>query len=520
MVIEPGTQILILKDVPLDESFSHSLYFNSESDQASYFTGLVKYSLTNQTYQRVNRGVIRVDIQSDKLYDCNYVMFKNASFGNKWFYAFIKSVEYVNNSCSEISYERDPVQSWFFDYECEMCFVEREHSVSDEIGEHIEPESLDVGEYVFNNYIDLLPVINPLAVLIMVYDDAEASTGDFYDRVYGGCSIYAYNSNDTDNINAFINSFSEKPEAIVGMYMCPSIAVTPGEIPAGGVKLSRNTEGATFNISATEITTNDTLDGYKPKNNKLYTYPYNFYSVSSASGGDLSLRYEFFEGLKPTLKVDTNTTMPIQCIARPINYKGCGDTRFINESIMLSTFPMCSWGTDAYRAWVAQNGIPDLASNALSTAGSVLIGGLMGGPHGLLFAGAATLSGANKVGGILSNGYKASFAAPISKGSLNCGSVNISSNTQSFYGGRCSVSAQYAKIIDDYFTVFGYATNLTKVPNRNSRPHWNYVKTIGCTLKGSVPADDMKKLCSIYDNGITFWKNGNEVGDYSLDNSP
>ena len=29
----------------------------------------------------------------------------------------------------------------------------------------------------------------------------------------------------------------------------------------------------------------------------------------------------------------------------------------------------------------------------------------------------------------------------------------------------------------------------------------------------------MKNICKIFDNGITFWKNGNEIGNYSLDNS-
>ena len=31
--------------------------------------------------------------------------------------------------------------------------------------------------------------------------------------------------------------------------------------------------------------------------------------------------------------------------------------------------------------------------------------------------------------------------------------------------------------------------------------------------------DDVRKICSIYDSGITFWKNPSEVGNYSLDNS-
>ena len=43
--------------------------------------------------------------------------------------------------------------------------------------------------------------------------------------------------------------------------------------------------------------------------------------------------------------------------------------------------------------------------------------------------------------------------------------------------------------------------------------------TNGCVLKGNAPADDIRKICSIYDDGITFWKNPSEVGNYSLDNS-
>ena len=66
--------------------------------------------------------------------------------------------------------------------------------------------------------------------------------------------------------------------------------------------------------------------------------------------------------------------------------------------------------------------------------------------------------------------------------------------------------------------MYGYKVNTIKVPEISSRPHWNYVKTVNSTLNGSAPADDMRKIQSIYDGGITFWKNGNEVGNYTLDN--
>ena len=76
-----------------------------------------------------------------------------------------------------------------------------------------------------------------------------------------------------------------------------------------------------------------------------------------------------------------------------------------------------------------------------------------------------------------------------------------------------------AQQIDDYFTVYGYRVDTLKVPTVRNRPHWTYIKTRGCNIKGSMPADDIASIEDIVDKGITFWRNINEVGDYSLDNS-
>ena len=81
------------------------------------------------------------------------------------------------------------------------------------------------------------------------------------------------------------------------------------------------------------------------------------------------------------------------------------------------------------------------------------------------------------------------------------------------------ITPEFARIIDDYFTKHGYATHRVKIPNRNVRPYWTYTKTIGCEITGSIPCDDARKICDIYDRGITFWKNGTNIGNYNLDNS-
>ena len=71
MYIEPSTNIKILKDVPLDTTYDHTIYFTNKQEQSTYFMSLKKYDLENYTYQRVKRGVARVGIKADNLYDCN-----------------------------------------------------------------------------------------------------------------------------------------------------------------------------------------------------------------------------------------------------------------------------------------------------------------------------------------------------------------------------------------------------------------------------------------------------------------
>ena len=102
----------------------------------------------------------------------------------------------------------------------------------------------------------------------------------------------------------------------------------------------------------------------------------------------------------------------------------------------------------------------------------------------------------------------------------NSANVNVSLRELTFWGGRASITAEYAKCIDDYFTLYGYGVKRLMKPVLNARPHWTYIKTVDATITGSVPCDDMKRIIEIFDSGITVWMNGAEVGHYELNNSP
>lgn len=528
MYIEPRTNIRLIRNSPVDPDYTNTLYFTSPAEQTSYFVGLTKYNLENYSYQRVNRGTIRVGIKAENLYDINYMMFQNTSFGNKWFYAFVNKIEYVNDTTSELTFTIDVMQTWFFDHSPNKTFVEREHSATDWIGDNIVPESLSLGEYVFNDYKAFTDVetgadtFKEMCIVLMI-TDVESTTvdGKMYDGIYGASTLFAYNTSVAGirNLNEKIGSYAQSPDSINGIYMCPKALIplasdTGYLIPFGGLATARTKD-------LPQLIGNETLDGYRPKNMKMYTYPYNYVHVDNANGNALSLCYEFFKNNTPNFVIEGVITQPVTLTLRPKNYKGQSERygapfdSLNTESLSITSYPMCSWNMDAYHAWVAQNSVPmalGIGAGAINLATSTAVSRVS-----TMIQGA---KGVNFVTDMLSQYYQASIQADISKGSQNNGGVNTANGKQQFYVGRASVNHEIATIIDDYFTRYGYATKKLKVPNRSVRPHWTYVKTVGCTIRGSVPADDEIKICEIYDNGITFWNNGNEVGNYDLNNSP
>lgn len=71
--------------------------------------------------------------------------------------------------------------------------------------------------------------------------------------------------------------------------------------------------------------------------------------------------------------------------------------------------------------------------------------------------------------------------------------------------------------LDQFFDMYGYATNSVKIPNEDSRENWNYVKTDNVIINGSMPVQDMRNIKAMYNRGVRFWHT-TDVGNYSLSN--
>jgi len=503
MAIAPNSVIHLLTNVPIDISYRNTIHFNGSSEQASFFIGYNKYTLQEYTYVRKEQK-LRVGILADNLLDCNYIMFQNSSFGTKWIYGFITNIEYVNDSTSNITFVIDVMQTWYFNYTLLPSFVEREHSLTDNIGDNLVPDNLELGEYKYTD-LGLTSLFSLYQIVIASTFDKnfEDSVGGLYGGVYSGLSYNVFSSYEL--ANDFITEATEKnlSDGIVSIFMLPIAFCVDTETV--GPEL--------YNIDRDKHI--DNIDGYVPKNKKLFTHPYNTLYVTNNEGGAANFPFEYFSTSNCQFNLSGAMCCTPECMIVPLNYKGV--LKNYNEKLTIGNFPQCAYAIDTFKAFVAQNSNRLMFEGGTALAQTVAGGAVMYATGGALGSG-MTLGGIEKVGSLVATVADKSTLPPQARGG-NSSIINMANQIKGFQFYYANVRAEFARIIDEYWNVYGYPSHRVKIPNISNRPHWNYVKLVEANIKGNCPSDDLAKIKDIYNKGITFWKNGNEVGNYALDNS-
>lgn len=529
MAIAPNTDIILLKGVPLDNSYKHTLYFANTTAQYNHFntTNYGQKRFTQQTYQRVNKNLLRIQVNAEEINDYNYMMFRNTNHGSKWFYAFINKREYVNDVTTEVTYEIDDMQTYFIGSSLPYCFVEREHTLTDVAGDNILPEPIELGEYCYADFDKISADFDDQVIIAMITDDGSVTTPHSYGNVYSGCTLYYAFANDSSALallKTTLDDYIQQPDQVVCLYTCPKCLFVPEYISGTQTPASYgiipDQSPQVFDISIPNIVTTgtnrDSFQGYLPKNKKLYTYPYTYLKIDNNNGDTLALRYEFFNNYSqlPAVRCYGSFIPPVSVVLKPLGYKGTLRSTITyrmdtSESLALNGYPLCSWNVDTFRAWLAQNLVP----MAVKSASAITAGLVSGNP---IISGVAV----SQLGGVISQSYSASILADQSKGSINSGNPNYMNGVQTFYIMRAYITKNYAQMIDDFFSTYGYACNQIKQPNISARPHWNYVKTHDIKLKSDGPSEAISHIEEMFNSGITFWKNASEVGNYQYDNSP
>lgn len=562
--VTPNTTLRVLKNVLLDPSYINTIYFENVGEQIAYFTDKTKYVFNNLTYQRHSRNKIQIEKSDDDLYDCTYLMFQNTGYGNKWFYAFITDVEYVSDKVSVITYELDFMQTYLFDVTLQPCMIERNHlrKTDDVIGASITPEPFTMGEYTYENQ-HVVKNFSTYALVIQVVDATSATDcGILYEHNFSGAKLWIHKLTDiavdVPEIQQFIMQYSTHIDKIIGMYLIPNDFYDPSQLDADGFLMSSNLPITFYGQVVDSIDGTELFDDYTPRNKKLYTYPYNYCEVITGNSKSMALRYEFSKDNTVRVNIDTNLQTPVSALVRPTNYKGINRPEGLGEypdvfgmALEIDDFPMSSFRTDTYSQWVSRNAGPALMSAGLTMAGIVLPYMSPTYSYELTDAGKVVQSKLTQMTlnpeasrrqarwfnetdeTDLSNGviqalpnavsfaqqwYQAKIAPDNYNGSTSHGNNIVANGKTNLYGRRCHVTKEQAQIIDSYFDKFGYAIGKIGAMNRAQRSEWTYLKTQGCVLKGTCPAKVVTILQGIYDRGITWWRDGDHIGQYNLPN--
>lgn len=545
-IIPTSTTVLVCSGVPLDNKYNDTILFTSPAKQQEYFRGKTKYSYNgNFTYQRVQNKVnnystlqtlpnpriefsCRIPVNADKVYDCNYLCFCNEYDTSKWWYCFIKEINYINPNCCEIIYEIDAIQTFLFDFKVQKSFVEREHTATDDYFEHVCLEDeICVGDETLLNIenisegrsTDTSGEVNFHCLCAdseTIRTASENHGGIIFEGAEMGRKINGLLSVGFGNRNdcmGFLKEITEGDGTVEGGKANECVAII--SVPALMANGQWEVEARHSFLKPEE------LDGYYFHNKMLCSYPFRKFIVVSSSGDSYTFRPQLFidETNKPKFLLNRVFTGDDLIFSLKPNYQ-----MYENKSkqLYLKTAQLGSWSTSAYQNWLAQN-------RGSLTAQTV--GGVVNTIAGIAMIGLSAYSG-NAVGVIMgaqnagqgirdltqAEGRKADakHLPDDVHGTYNNSDMEFELNEMGFWLYDFVLNEISLKRIDDYFTRYGYKVNKIKVPSPfdgHQRPKFNYVKTVDVNITGSVPTPQMNIIKSAFNSGITFWHNKN-VGEY------
>lgn len=547
----PNGIIQLMKGVRLDNRYMHTIYFANATAQNTYFTSKVTHTFNAQSYTRHNSNSVKVKVACDSVADCSYLRFQNKQNG-KWYYAFILGINYVNENTTQITFEIDVMQTWFIpNGTLQPCYIERQHVSNDTFGLNLEDEPVGSNCYDFTEIAvaDVATDFSNFDVVYCTTDEPQANEM-VRDGIVNGATYFTLPKTSAtsgvlkNELEQALGSWdkNEQKADIVDMFMFPSAFCNVGH-----------------NYATYHVLHDGKLDNYTPKNNKLHSYPYSSLYITTNDGENGQYRWEYFDGditHSPTgAQFDLNATLTgggyIEM--HPSAYNGI--TNNFDSKIIMSNFPKCSWNYDAYQAWIAGGGQykTKYQLDMIQKKGSLAI----------------AQQGFNAVVGIASNLLQAersqevknpSQIAPVSRAlqatstGVNA-ALNIEQTYLNFSEARDKVSFEFkdaryepnilvgqqvpnisvgkgylgfrffklhvrddeAKRIDDFFSVYGYSINKVETPHLTGRKYWNFIKTKNAEISGDMPASSRAAIGRIFDGGIFFWNNGDNVGNFAVE---
>lgn len=554
--IVPQSEIYLYSNIPMDKNYNITFSWVSRSEQETFFTVNTpsiyeQKSLSDYTYLRESRNTIRVEGNVKEYENVNYMMFMNRplsgahkNYSDKQYYAFVTARNYVNDVTTDLTYEIDEVQTWYFETNFQYkTLVERYTQLSDNIGENIVSEGIGDFDYKRVSTPEILSYEGSkaetmyTAMLLITQWGIKNSVGAFdFKKIYNVDYTGYYHCFLFSNAPAVIEK--SKNNSLARGFQLTADLQNDGNadqivtwlmfsVPHNFVAWDDDGNAVAYgeyidNFVFTKLTNGN----YKPKNNKCLTYPYTKFVIKTPDDTTLELRPDFFtkpENDVQYVAVDYSVSPIPSWSFTPCDYAShetnVSKTPNRDYCIDYNGTTQVPFSQDQASQWIRDNGSKTaigVASGAIAGAALSFIPGV-----GIGLGAAAALGAATSAASYISD-----YASAVAKGSQQIASPNkanlaLVNGYEYTYIEQLSYPQSVIEGIDDYFQKYGYKWNKALHIDKQECTYWTYIKTIDLILdKPTMPQDAMETIVKAHNDGITYWRatDYENVGNYARDN--
>jgi hypothetical protein len=531
--------------------------------------------MSQANFQRIEGyNFVAVDKSVDDLWGCNYIMFQNASYNNKWFYAFVTKLEYKQRNTTYVHFEIDVFQTWYLSANLKPSFVVREHcplwnsdgspvinTVDEGLNYGTEYNIAKVQQYRPYDDLYFLVVITkkaihdgdskdkyvysvngmPQSLCFYVFPfrlDGSVPASNFtLDLQVGDFIVQCYST--TDAVNNIVSMYITDMLPDQPSYDGTTINFNINYYQQGNVGTASCVYVHNIEYSTGVYDMGSKYDGFTPVGeSKLWMYPYTVTIMDDFKGNRIELKNEYIQNTNLMIDVKGSLGLSNKVVYSIKDYL----TSMITDDTVKDMVSM-------EKALIDQNPndipvlVDSLAAYIQGNRNSIqnqknqlFFNGVMTGINGavntamgsMMMGEAGAIQGVGQVVQGLGNNLFQQQAINAKQQDISNVPPSIAkmgSNSYFDYGNRYTgiwvikkeITPEYRKKLSDFFNMFGYKKNEVKLPNLHTRANWNYIQTNSCIITGNFNNEDLQALKNIYDAGITLWHT-DDVGNYGLSN--
>lgn len=528
----PNTNLRLLS-TPLESDYSNTLYFANVTAQTVYFTGKTVKVISDFNYIKKDNS-IAINEHIDSLYNCNYVMYQNSNFTNKWFYAFIVRMEWLSNNSTRIYLATDVIQTWFFDITYYQSYIDRCHSDTDIVGDNIVPEDFTIGDaggYQVVGSNDMTP--DGIAILATTTYDGESRTGSINSGLYSGAQNLSDFHVDNPGVSTILDQYVKNgtATAVIRLQQYPY-----------------SMKNGPISVSFSKYPTN--INGYTPKNKKLLSAAF-ITCFMSMYGQECKFSPAFITGNSVSIKLSADLTSGT--ISSFVENYSSND---ISTIALFAVIPESGWAYNQYKndynlhnasnsIYVQRQQKVRTENTAKAVAGYIgaigeMAGGVIDAINPVTLSSGRIGTAVQKVAGgassVISNSTNLaiqfsgidditqdltaiaeSYNAPATGNSAASNGYIATGKTKFTYGYKVP-PLDLVERYDKYLSVYGYKQSVYRNINLHARASWTFIKTNGLNASGDFPDEDMDLIKRIFDKGIFFWSSTAVFGNFDQPN--